>query len=47
MKSLASKWLPLAVLVLVLGAFGYLAVVDIPVTRAPVEKTIPSDRLTR
>jgi len=44
MKSLVSKWLPLAVMLLVLGAFGYLAVADIPVTRTPVEKTISNDR---
>lgn len=47
MRSFFVKWLPLAVLLLVLAAFGYLAVVDLPVARAPVEKTIPNDRFAR
>ncbi len=47
MKSIASKWLPLAVMALLLAAFGYLAVADIPVTQTPMEKTIPNDRFTR
>lgn len=47
MKSLVSKWLPLAVMALILGAVGYLAVVDVPVSRSSVEKTIPNDRFAR
>lgn len=44
MKSLFTKWLPLLLLLLVLGGFGYLAVVDIPVNQGTVEKTIPNSR---
>lgn len=46
MKSILSKWLPLAALLLALGAFGYLALVDIPITQTTVEKTIPNDRFS-
>lgn len=44
MKSIVSKWLPLAAVALVLGLFAYLAVADVPVARTTVEKTIPNDR---
>ncbi|HEY8190604.1 MAG TPA: hypothetical protein VIF12_07955 [Micavibrio sp.] len=47
MRSILYKWLPLAALLLLLGAFGYLAVIDMPITRTPVEKTIPNDRFSR
>lgn len=44
MKSILSRWLPLAALLLLIGAFGYLTMVDVPIARTPVEKTIPNDR---
>jgi len=44
MRSLFTKWLPLLLLLLVLGGFGYLAMVDIPVQQSTVEKTIPNSR---
>lgn len=39
-----TKWLPLLVLILLLGGIGYVAVVDVPVTQTTVEKTIPNNR---
>jgi hypothetical protein len=47
MKSILYKWLPLAALLLLLGVFGYLAVIDMPVAQTAVEKTIPNDRFSR
>lgn len=44
MKSVMSKWLPLLVLLLLIGGIGYVAVVDIPVSQNAVEKTIPNNR---
>lgn len=44
MSSIMTKWLPLLVLILLLGGIGYVAVVDVPVTQTTVEKTIPNNR---
>jgi hypothetical protein len=44
MKSLFTKWLPLLLLLMVLGGFGYLAMMDVPVQQSDVEKTIPNSR---
>lgn len=44
MKSVFTKWLPLLLLLLVLGGFGYLAMMDVPVNQSTVEKTIPNTR---
>ncbi len=44
MSSIMTKWLPLLVLLLLLGGVGYVAVVDVPVTQTTVEKTIPNNR---
>lgn len=46
MKSILLKWLFLIVMLLIVGAFGYLAVVDVPIAQTPVEKIIPNDRFT-
>lgn len=47
MKSFKTKWLPLLVLFLLLGGFGYIALTDMPVSQTQVEKTIPNDRFFR
>ena len=47
MKSILTKWLPLAVVVLLIAGAGYLAVADVNVSQTTVEKNIPNDRFYR
>ncbi len=44
MKSVFTKWLPLLLLLLILGGIGYLAMIDVPVQQSVVEKTVPNSR---
>jgi hypothetical protein len=44
MRSIKKAWLPLLLLVVLVGAFGYIAFTDVPVSQTMVEKTIPNDR---
>lgn len=44
MKSILSKWLLLLVLALMLGGIGYVAIADVPVNQATIEKDIPNNR---
>lgn len=44
MKSFFTKWLSLLLLLMVLGGFGYLAMMDVPVQQSDIEKTIPNSR---
>lgn len=44
MKSVMTKWLPLLILLLLVGGIAYVAVSDVPVTQTTVEKNIPNNR---
>ena len=44
MKTIMSKWLPLLVLLLLIGGIGYVAVADVPVQQTTIEKNIPNNR---
>lgn len=44
MKSLFSKWLPLLIVVLLIGGFAYVSVTPVHVDQSPVTKTIPNSR---